>query len=178
MNRRSFLLAASAVALAPAFPAQATPQRELIEIFNFTCSPCHRLDARLGDWAAMRGVSLQRLHVIVSDADFLMAAAYYAAMVLGKGDAFRTRLFEAIQTQNRAPNERMMVEIAGSLGIESSVLVGTMRGEQVASWLGVSEAWTKRLPMPVTPAFVLDRERVMVAMTEDPLEMLDAALAG
>lgn len=179
MERRSFLLGVTGFFLTTALPVTGSAntgngggQRSLTEVFSFTCPHCFKLSAQMQAWLAMHGnVKHFAVHIISTADDLKLAAAGYAAAVLGKGDEYRQAFFKAIHEEQKTADERTMVAVAESLGFNGVNFVETMRGEKVAELCARSETITKNFQITATPTLIIDMQRVRLP-DRDPLEIL------
>ena len=179
MERRSFLLGVTGFFLTAALPSTGLAntgngggQRSLVEVFSFTCPHCFKLSAQMQAWTSMHGnVKHFAVHIVSSKDDLKLAAAGYAAAVLGKGEEFRQAFFAAIHEKQQAADERTMVAVAESLGFNGVNFVETMRSEKVAELCARSETITKNFQITATPTLIIDMQRVRLP-DRDPLEIL------
>lgn len=177
-TRRNFLLGATGFFLAsiPSFGmangASASRQRSFIEVFSFACPHCYKLSLQLGIWIPLHPtVKHYAVHIVSSPDDLKLAAAGYAAAVLGKGDAYRAAFFKAIYEGNKPADERTMVTVAESLGFKAAAFVDTMKGADTAELLARSENLTKQFAITATPTLIIDGLRVRQP-DKDPLDIL------
>lgn len=179
MERRSFLLGVTGFFLTTALPVTGLAnagsgggQRSLTEVFSFTCPHCFKFSVQMQAWLTMHGkVKHYAVHIITNADDLKLAAAGYAAAVLGKGDDYRQAFFKAIHEDQKAADERTMVGVAESIGFNGVKFVETMRGEEVAELCARSETITKNFQITATPTLIIDMQRVRLP-DRDPLEIL------
>ncbi|WP_287602414.1 DsbA family protein [Thiothrix sp.] len=178
ITRRSFLLGVSGFFLANlprmgmANGASVSGQRSFMEVFSFACPHCYQLSLQLGIWLPLNPhVKHYAIHIVSNPDDLKLAAAGYAAAVLGKGDAYRSAFFKAIYEGNQAPDERTMISVAESLGFKAQAFVETMKGGDVAELLARSETLTKQFQITATPTLIIDKQRVRQP-DKDPLLIL------
>lgn len=177
MGRRNFLLGATGLLLAnlPGIGlanGAGTAGHSFLEVFSFTCPYCYKLSLQLGIWLPLNPqVRHYPVHVVASRDDLKLAAAGYAAAVLGKGDGFRAAFFKAIHEGHQQPDEHTMVATAESVGLDSSGFVEAMKGAEVAELLARSEKITQQFQVTATPTLIIDMQRVRLP-DKDPLEIL------
>ena len=179
MTRRNFLIGATTGFFLANLPrvgmANGTGtggQRSFIEVFSFACPHCYKLSLQLGIWLPLHPqVKHYAVHIVSSPDDLKLAAAGYAAAVLGKGEAYRVAFFKAIYEGNQAPDERTMVTVAESLGFKAAAFVDTMKGSDTAELLARSETLTQQFAITATPTLIIDSQRVRQP-EKDPLDIL------
>lgn len=180
LSRRAFLLGTSGCLLANLPLAgwasgTASGGRSFLEVFAFTCPHCYQLALQLRLWLPLHPhVTHYPVHIISTADDLKLAAAGYAAALLGQGEAYRQALFKAIHTDKRPADEKTLVAVAESLGLASQQLVQTMQGAEVAELLARSERITRQFQITATPTLVIDLHSVRLP-ERDPLDILQEA---
>ena len=177
MTRRAFLWGATGAALS-GFPLVGIPSgavpggRSFMEVYSFTCPHCYKLSLQLRVWLPLNPtVKHYPVHIVSTADDLKLAAAGYAAAVLGKGAAYREAFFNAIYEGGQAADEKTLVATAEKLGLDAATFVQAMRGSDVAELLSRSETITQQFQIKGTPTLVIDMQRVRLA-DKDPLEIL------
>lgn len=149
-----------------------TGKRSFLEVFSFACPHCYKLSLELGIWLPLNpDVTCYPVHIVSSPDDLKLAAAGYAAAVLGKGDVFRAAFFKAIYEGNQQPDEHTMVAVAESVGLDAAGFVTAMKGNDVAELLSRSEKITQQFQISATPAFIIDMQRLRLP-DKEPLDIL------
>ncbi|MDD5395009.1 MAG: DsbA family protein [Thiothrix sp.] len=177
LSRRAFLLGTTGSFLANlplvgVANGAGTGGRSFMGVFSFACPYCYKLSLQLGIWLPLNPqVKHYPVHIVSSPDDLKLAAAGYSAAVLGKGDAFRAAFFKAIYEGNQKPDERTMVAVAESVGLEAAGFVAAIKGADVAELLARSEDITQQFQITATPAFIIDMQRLRLP-DKDPLEIL------
>ena len=176
MTRRTFLLGMTGGWLASlpvmGLATEAARGRSFLEVYSFGCPHCYQLSLQLRIWLPLHPtVTHYPVHIVASADDLKLAAAGYAAAVLGKGDAYRAAFFKAIYVDKQAADEKTLVAVAERLGLSAAPFVQTMRGAEVAELLARSERITQQFQITGTPTLVIDLQRVRLP-ERDPLEIL------
>lgn len=175
MTRRTFLLGLTGgltSLLLMGLAREAAGGRSFLEVYSFGCPHCYQLSLQLRIWLPLHpAIRHYPVHIVASADDLKLAAAGYAAAVLGKGEAYRTAFFKAIYADQQAADEKTMVAVADSLGLVPARFVQTMQGAEVAELLARSERITRQFQITGTPTLVIDLQRVRLP-ERDPLEML------
>jgi protein-disulfide isomerase len=180
MQRRTFLKGAlsGAALMLPAGSVLAQsvqPQaftRSFGEVFAFTCPYCYKLAFNLIEWLPTRPhVKHFPIHIISQADDLKTAAAFYAAKLLGRGDAYRLALYKAVHESQQTLDEKVLVKAAEMVGLDAATFVAKIRSQEVAELIARSEQITKLFQVQVTPTLIIDMQRPRTTDRE-PLEIL------
>lgn len=152
-------------------------ERSFIEAYAFTCPHCYQLARQLRVWLPLHPqVRHYPVHVINTADDLKLAAAGYAAALLGKGEDYRLALFQAIHADQQAADEHTLVAAAESLRLDARQFVHTMQSAETAELLARSERITRQFQIAATPTLIIGQQAQLPE--RDPLEILQEAFAN
>lgn len=168
-----FLL--SAFALTPAFAQLAPPapyknivppqptssgnKIEVVEIFSYGCSHCHRFEATLERWLKNKPDNVEFVHLpaIFSPQLALFARAYYAAEALGVVDKVHKPLFNAVHVQKRRlSSEDEIAEVFVENGVNKDDFHKAFRSFSVEAKVRRAAELGKRYGLEATPSMVVN----------------------
>jgi len=148
------------LAITPAQPTSADEGMiEVVEIFSYGCSHCHRFEPMLERWLKTKpaNVKFVQLPAIFNGTLAMYARAFYAAEALGVLDKIHTPFFEAIHLQKRRMNTE--AEIAGLFaehGVDQKKFEKAFRSFAVEAKVRRAAELGKRYGVQATPSMVVN----------------------
>jgi thiol:disulfide interchange protein DsbA len=143
----------------PPQPTATGNKIEVIEIFSYGCSHCHRFEATLERWLKGKpeNVEFVRLPAIFSPQLAIFARAYYAAEALGALDKVHKPLFDAIHMQKRRlTTEEEIAEVFVENGVKKEDFHKAFRSFSVESKVRRAAELGKRYGVEATPSMVVN----------------------
>lgn len=145
--------------IVPPQPTTSGEKIEVIEIFSYGCSHCHRFEATLERWLKNKpdNVEFVRLPAIFSPQLALFARAYYAAEALGVLDKVHKPLFDAVHMQKRRlANEDEIAEVFVENGVNKDDFHKAFRSFSVEAKVRRATELGKRYGVEATPSMVVN----------------------
>ncbi len=145
--------------IVPPQPTSTGSKIEVIEIFSYGCSHCHRFEATLERWIKGKpdNVEFVRLPAIFSPELALLARAYYTAEALGAIDKVHIPLFDAIHMQKRKlASENEIAEVFVENGVSKDDFHKTFRSFSVEAKVRRAAELGKRYGVEATPSMVVN----------------------
>lgn len=145
--------------IVPPQPTSTGSKIEVIEIFSYGCSHCHRFEAALERWLKNKpdNVEFVRLPAIFSPQLAIYARAYYAAEALGAVDKVHKPLFEAIHMEKRKlASEDEIAEVFVANGVKKEDFHKAFRSFAVESKVRRAAELGKRYGVEATPSMVVN----------------------
>lgn len=148
------------LAIVPPQPTSAEEGKiEVVEIFSYGCSHCHRFEAMLERWLKNKpdNVEFVRLPAIFNDTLALYARAFYTAEALGVLDQIHLPFFEAIHLQKRRLNsEEEIAQLFVENGVEREKFEKAFRSFAVETKVRRAAELGKRYGVRATPSMVVN----------------------
>lgn len=148
------------MAIVPAQPTSVEDGKvEVVEIFSYGCSHCHRFEPMLERWLKNKpdNVEFVRLPAIFNATLALYARAYYAAEALGVLDQIHQPFFEAIHLQKRNMNSvEAITELFEENGVDAEQFDKAFRSFAVEAKVRRAAELGKRYGVRATPSMVVD----------------------
>lgn len=132
---------------------------EVIEIFSYGCSHCHRFEPILERWLKTKpdNVKFVQLPAIFNNVLAIYARAFYTAESLGVLDKIHKPFFEAIHMQKRRMNtEAEIAELFVEHGVEREKFDKTFRSFAVESKVRRAAELGRRYGVQATPSMVVN----------------------
>lgn len=151
---------ATHLAITPAQPTSADEGMiEVIEIFSYGCSHCHRFEPILERWLKTKpaNVKFVQLPAIFNGTLAMYARAFYAAEALGVLDKIHTPFFEAIHLQKRRMNtETEIAALFAEHGVDQKKFEKAFRSFAVEAKVRRAAELGKRYGVQATPSMVVN----------------------
>jgi thiol:disulfide interchange protein DsbA len=148
------------VAIVPAQPTSTDEGKiEVVEIFSYGCSHCHRFEPMLERWLKNKpdNVEFVRLPAIFNSTLALYARAFYAAEALGVLDQIHQPFFEAIHLQKRRMNsEEEIAQLFVEHGVDRDKFDKAFRSFAVEAKVRRAAELGKRYGVRATPSMVVN----------------------
>jgi len=132
---------------------------EVIEIFSYGCSHCHRFEPMLERWLKNKpgNVKFVRLPAIFNATLAMYARAYYTAEALNVLDKVHTPLFEAIHLQKRRmDSEAEIAALFVEHGVDEKQFEKAFRSFSVEAKVRRAAELGKRYGVQATPSMVVN----------------------
>lgn len=132
---------------------------EVVEIFSYGCSHCHRFESMLERWLKNKpdNVEFVRLPAIFNGTLALYARAFYTAEALGVLDQIHLPFFEAIHLQKRRMNsEEEIAQLFVENGVEREKFEKAFRSFAVEAKVRRAAELGKRYGVRATPSMVVN----------------------
>lgn len=145
--------------IVPPQPTSTGNKIEVVEIFSYGCSHCHRFEATLERWLKSKpdNVEFVRLPAIFSPQLAIYARAYYAAEALGAIDKVHKPLFDAIHMEKRKlATEDEIAEVFVANGVKKEDFHKAFRSFSVESKVRRAQELGKRYGVEATPSMVVN----------------------
>ena len=146
--------------ITPAQPTSADEGMiEVVEIFSYGCSHCHRFEAVLDRWLKNKpsNVKFVRLPAIFNGTLAMYARAFYAAEGLGVLDKIHLSFFEAIHVQKRGMNtEAEIAALFAEHGVSQKNFEKAFRSFAVEAKVRRAAELGKRYGVQATPSMVVN----------------------
>lgn len=145
--------------IVPPQPTSSGSKIEVVEIFSYGCSHCHRFEATLERWLKSKpdNVEFVRLPAIFSPQLALYARAYYAAEALGVIDKVHKPMFDAIHMQKRRiTSEDEIAEVFAENGVSKDDFHKAFRSFSVEAKVRRAAELGKRYGVEATPSMVVN----------------------
>ncbi len=147
-------------AITPAQPTSADEGMiEVVEIFSYGCSHCHRFEPTLERWLKTKpdNVKFVQLPAIFNGTLALYARAFYAAEALGVLDKIHKPFFEAIHMQKRRMNtEAEIAELFAENGVDKNDFEKAFRSFSVEAKVRRAAELGRRYGVQATPSMVVN----------------------
>lgn len=147
----------------PIIPVQPTSAEEgmieVVEIFSYGCSHCHRFEPMLERWLKTKpaNVKFVRLPAIFSPTLALYARAFYAAEALGVLDKIHKPFFDAIHVQKKRMNsEAEIAALFAEHGVDQKKFEKAFRSFAVEAKVRRAAELGKRYGVEATPSMVVN----------------------
>ncbi len=145
--------------IVPPQPTATGEKIEVIEIFSYGCSHCHRFEATLERWLKDKpgNVEFVRLPAIFSPQLALFARAYYAAEALAVLDKVHKPLFDAVHMQKRRlGSEDEIAEVFVENGVSKDDFHKAFRSFSVEAKVRRATELGKRYGVEATPSMIVN----------------------
>lgn len=145
--------------IVPPQPTSTGNKIEVVEIFSYGCSHCHRFEATLERWLKSKpdNVEFVRLPAIFSPQLALLARAYYTAEALSVLDKVHKPLFDAIHMQKRRlGSEDEIAEVFVENGVSKDDFHKAFRSFSVEAKVRRASELGKRYGVEATPSMVIN----------------------
>ena len=132
---------------------------EVIEIFSYGCSHCHRFEPILERWLKTKpdNVKFVQLPAIFNDVLAMYARAFYTAESLGVLDKIHKPFFEAIHMQKRRMNtEAEIKDLFVEHGVDEEKFDKTFRSFAVEAKVRRAAELGRRYGVQATPSMVVN----------------------
>lgn len=144
-------------------PAQPTVTEtgkiEVVEIFSYGCSHCHRFEPYIERWLKTlpKNVTFTRMPAIFSPALALYARAYYTAETLGVLNKVHQPIFDAIHVEKRnLTSEEAFAELFAQNGVSKADFQKAFRSFSVEAKVRRAAELGKRYGIEATPSMVVN----------------------
>ena len=148
------------LAITPAQPTSAEEGViEVIEVFSYGCSHCHRFEPILERWLKTKpdNVKFVQLPAIFNNTLALYARAFYAAEALGVLDKIHKPFFEAIHMQKRRMNtEAEIAELFAEHGVDQKKFEKAFRSFAVEAKVRRAAELGRRYGVQATPSMIVN----------------------
>jgi len=146
--------------ITPAQPTSADEGMiEVVEIFSYGCSHCHRFEPMLERWLKTKpaNVKFVQLPAIFNGTLAMYARAFYAAEALGVLDKIHAPFFEAIHLQKRRMNtEAEIAALFAEHGVDQKKFEKAFRSFAVEAKVRRAAELGKRYGVQATPSMVVN----------------------
>jgi len=145
--------------ITPAQPTDSGDKIEVVEIFQYGCSHCHRFEPLLKRWLKdlPDNVEFVRMPAVFSENLELFARAFYAAEALGELDKLHDPFFAAIHEEKRHINsEDAAIKLAEENGIDGKRFAKAMRSFSVEAKVRRAKELGARYGVSATPSMVVN----------------------
>lgn len=132
---------------------------EVVEIFSYGCSHCHRFEPIIERWLQTKpdNVTFVRLPAIFNDTLAMYARAFYAAEALGVLDKIHKPFFEAIHLQKRRMNtEAEIADLFAENGVSKEDFEKAFRSFAVEAKVRRATELGRRYGVQATPSMVVN----------------------
>ena len=145
--------------ITPEQPTVSGEKIEVLELFSYACSHCHRFEPYIERWLKNKAenVKFVRLPVIFREDWAVLAKAYYAAEALGVVEKVHNPLFNAIHAQKRKMNdEAAVMALFAEQGVSNADFKKVFNSFAVESKVRRARELTKRYGINSTPSIVVN----------------------
>lgn len=145
--------------IVPAQPTSTEGKIEVVELFSYACSHCHRFEPHIERWLKTLSddVVFVRMPAIFNDRLEMYARAFYAAEALGELDKLHQPFFDAIHLQKRAMNNQAsIIALAAENGIDQAAFEKAFRSFSVDSKVRRAKELGRRYAITSTPSMVVN----------------------
>ena len=145
--------------ITPEQPTVSGEKIEVLELFSYACSHCHRFEPYIERWLKDKAanVTFVRLPVIFREEWAVLAKAYYAAEALGVLEKVHNPLFNAIHAQKRKMNdEAAVMALFAEQGVSNADFKKVFNSFAVDSKVRRARELTKRYGINSTPSIVVN----------------------
>ena len=146
-------------AIIPEQPTVSGEKIEVLELFSYACSHCHRFEPYIERWLKNKAenVKFVRLPVIFREDWAVLAKAYYAAEALGVVEKIHVPLFNAIHAQKRKMNdEAAVMALFAEQGVSNADFKKVFNSFAVDSKVRRARELTRRYGINATPSIVVN----------------------
>jgi len=145
--------------IVPAQPTATGEKIEIIEIFSYGCSHCHRFEPVLERWLKNQSDNIEFIHMpaIFNQQLALYARAFYAAQALGVLDKVHMPFFDAIHLQKRRFNsEEDIADLFAENGVDREKFSKAFRSFSVEAKVKRAAELGRRYGVQATPSMVIN----------------------
>ncbi len=145
--------------ITPEQPTVSGAKIEVLELFSYGCSHCHRFEPYIERWLKNKAenVTFVRLPVIFREEWAVLAKAYYAAEALGVVEKVHNPLFNAIHAQKRKmDSEAAVMAVFAEQGVSNADFKKVFNSFAVDSKVRRARELTKRYGINSTPSIVVN----------------------
>ena len=128
------------------------------EFFMYPCFPCFAFEGELKDWATRSAgtVALTRVPVIFNSRAELLARAFYAAELLGKGEAMHAAFYEEIHTRgNPLAAREALAGLFARFGVDAAAFAAAFDSAAVEARVRAATALAREYRINATPTLVV-----------------------
>lgn len=160
---------------APVFAGQIDDKVEVVEVFMYWCFPCFAFEPHFDAWAQSRAAEV---HVVRVPATWghngrLHARAFYAAELLGIGDAVHTAFFDELHVAKRSlDTEESLAAFFEGFGVDSATFRRTLNSDAVMARTTRAEQLVREYQVTGTPSLIVNGEFVTGGALADSYENL------
>lgn len=132
---------------------------EVVEIFSYGCSHCHRFEPIIERWLKTKpdNVKFVQLPAIFNGTLAMYARAFYAAEALGALDKIHKPFFEAIHLQKRRMNtEAEIADLFAENGVDKKDFEKAFRSFAVEAKVRRASELGRRYGVQATPSMVVN----------------------
>ncbi|MFC1749097.1 thiol:disulfide interchange protein DsbA/DsbL [Pseudomonadota bacterium] len=145
--------------IVPAQPTETGEKIEVIEIFSYGCSHCHRFEPALERWLKTKPDNVEFTHMpaIFNQQLAMYARAYYAAEALEVLDKVHKPFFEAIHLQKRRfDSEEAIADLFEENGVDRKKFSKAFRSFSVEAKVKRAAELGRRYGVEATPSMVVN----------------------
>ncbi len=145
--------------IVPAQPTATGDKIEIIEIFSYGCSHCHRFEPVLERWLKNKSDNIEFIHMpaIFNQQLALYARAFYAAQALGVLDKVHMPFFDAIHLQKRRlDTEEAIADLFEENGVDREKFSKAFRSFSVEAKVKRAAELGRRYGVQATPSMVVN----------------------
>lgn len=155
-------------------------QKEVVELFMYTCPHCYHLEPEVEDWkkAIDNSVRFTQMPAVFSDAQKPLAAAFYAAQAMGVHEKLHPLLFEAIHEDGLQLNSnKAILDYVAQQGIDRASFDKMMSSFAVKTKVKKAAVYTAMSGVGGVPSFVVNGRYFtsgpMAGSIEDLFQVVD-----
>jgi thiol:disulfide interchange protein DsbA len=159
----------------PAFASQAGDKIEIVEVFMYWCFPCFAFEPHFAAWAQSR---VEEIHVVRVPAYWgrnaaLHARAFYAAELLGIGDAVHAAFFNELHVAKRSlDTEDALAAFFETFGVDNARFRRVLNSDAVTALAAGAEQLVRQYQVTGTPSLIVNGEFVTGGAMADSYENL------
>ena len=134
-------------------------QKEVVELFMYTCPHCYHLEPEVEDWKKSIDSSVHfiQMPAVFSDAQKPLAAAFYAAQAMGVHDKLHPLFFDAIHEDGLQLNSnKAILDYVEQQGIDRASFDKMMSSFAVKTKVKKAAVYTKMSGVGGVPSFVVN----------------------